>query len=64
VFFKRSPTNDGGTGLGHVLPSGGSIRLVGEDNIASSQLKFISKVATEAAKLQVTAEFGHGVTQA
>jgi len=58
------PTNDGGTGLGHVLPVDGSIRIVGEKNIAAIQLKFISKAAGAAAKLQVTAEFGDGVIQA
>jgi len=57
------PTNDAGTGLGHPLLVDGSIRIVGEENIASGQLKFISKVGGFAAKLQVTAEFGHGVTQ-
>ncbi len=58
------PTNDAGTGLGHILPVDGSIRLVGEDNIPLAQLKFISQVAGSHAKLQVTAEFGQGVIQA
>ncbi len=58
-----TPTNDAGTGLGHVLPVDGSIRIVGVDNIVNAQLEFISKVGGFAAKLQVTAEFGAGVVQ-
>lgn len=58
------PTNDAGTGLGHPIPVDGSIRLVGPDNIIASHLKFISKVGAAHAKLQITAEFGHGVVQA
>ena len=53
--FNTDPTNDSGTGLGHILAAGEAIRLASFDE--ATNFKFISQVAGSHGTLQMTAEY-------
>lgn len=53
--FNATPTQDSGTGLGHILPAGSSIRLTSWEHINNFQV--ISQAADTHGNLQITPEY-------